>query len=211
MVLESRAHEAELTSFFLAAASPTPFYSFERPDISDTRTMSRHERPAGTMDSSQLLAQAPVAARVEAPRMQYRSRPVAVAVDPVSLVISECTSITSAIQKHARSPHPSVSAILGGNPNSIQLGPPLRAGKDTADGEDDVLANRWGLRGQKGRSMQDNPMITGFGKLRHEIAGIKGKKISRVPTRGGLKSFFGKASSHQRLPKGLLPTLNNHL
>ncbi|KAH6856483.1 hypothetical protein B0I37DRAFT_396130 [Chaetomium sp. MPI-CAGE-AT-0009] len=115
-------------------------------------------------------------------RMQYRSRPVAVAVDPVSLVISECISITSAIQKYARSPHSSVSAILGGSPNLIQLIPPTagarRARKTAhdaaADGVDDLAAtNRWGLRGKKGKSMQDNPLISGFGRLRQELAGVK--------------------------------------
>lgn len=116
--------------------------------------------------------------------MQYRSRPVSVAVDPVSLVISECISITSAIQKNARSPHSSVSAILGGSPNPIHLGPPSPAlggrapspaGSISSDITQDAgLANRWGLRGQKGKSMQDNPMIAGFGKLRHELAGIRG-------------------------------------
>jgi len=115
-------------------------------------------------------------------RMQYRSRPVSVAVDPVSLVISECIAITSAIQKYARSPHSSVSAILGGSPNLIQLVPPTsgarRARKsvsDTpADSEGDLAANRWGLRGKKGKSMQDNPLISGFGRLRQELAGVKG-------------------------------------
>lgn len=134
-----------------------------------------------------LVAEAMIAApiRDDAPRMQYRSRPVSVAVDPISLVISECISITSAIQKYARSQHSSVSAILGGNPNPIQLGPPSPAlrgrtksplGSSTGgDGAiDTAITNRWGLRGQKGKSMQDNPMIAGFGKLRHEIAGIKG-------------------------------------
>ncbi|KAI6782702.1 uncharacterized protein J7T54_000845 [Emericellopsis cladophorae] len=115
--------------------------------------------------------------------MQYRSRPVSVAVDPVSLVISECISITSAMQKHARSQHSSVSAILGVNPNPIHLGPPiptLRGGDresssnaDTDDANEHALGNRWGLRGQRGKSMQDNPMISGFGKLRHDIAGRK--------------------------------------
>lgn len=124
------------------------------------------------------------APRSIAPRMQYRSRPVTVAVDPVSLVISECISITSAIQKHARSPHSSVSAILGGSPNPIHLGPPSPSPRGRSkspseglggDGAHDAsLTNRWGLRGQKGKSMQDNPMIAGFGKLRHELAGIKG-------------------------------------
>ncbi|KAG6071541.1 hypothetical protein E4U15_007434 [Claviceps sp. LM218 group G6] len=121
----------------------------------------------------------------EAPRMQYRSRPVSVAVDPISLVISECISITSAIQKHARSPHSSVSAILGGNPNSVQLGPaaavmsmrhsPRPIGNNSTERIDAVVGshNRWGLRGQKGNSIQDHPMIAAFGKLRHEIAVIR--------------------------------------
>lgn len=148
--------------------------------------MNRDALPTSTMDASQSLGSATIATR-ETPRMQYRSRPVSVAVDPVSLVISECISITSAIQKHARSQHSSVSAILGGNPNPIHLGPPspsLRArakspssnlGGDGA--EDGNLGNRWGLRGQRGKSMQDNPMIAGFGKLRHEIAGQKGMLV----------------------------------
>ncbi|KAL2135878.1 hypothetical protein VTI74DRAFT_6477 [Chaetomium olivicolor] len=113
--------------------------------------------------------------------MQYRSRPVSVAVDPVSLVISECITITSAIQKHARSPHSSVSAILGGSPNLIQLVPPgpgaRRDRKSASDVQTDVsgdlAANRWGLRGKKGKSMQDNPLISGFGRLRQELAGVK--------------------------------------
>lgn len=124
----------------------------------------------------------------DAPRMRYRNRPVTVAVDPISLVISECISITSAVQKHTRSPHSSVSAILGGNPNPVHLGPPsatvrgqgrgLLAPPTVTDdsGSDVFMANsRWGLRGQKGKSMQDNPVIAGFGKLRHEIATIRGK------------------------------------
>lgn len=117
-------------------------------------------------------------------RMQYRSRPVSVAVDPVSLVISECIAITSAVQKHARSPYSSVSAILGGSPNLIQLVPPggpgarrhsRNTGADSnADGANDLAANRWGLRGKKGKSMQDNPLIAGFGRLRQELTGVRG-------------------------------------
>ncbi|TQV93035.1 Sec7 domain-containing protein [Cordyceps javanica] len=119
---------------------------------------------------------------IDAPRMQYRSRPVSVAVDPVSLVISECISITSAIQKRARSPHSSVSAILGGNPNPINLGAPSSGPKPRrksqiggagSDTQDLTINTRWGLRGQKGKSMQDDPMISGFGALRHDIAGVK--------------------------------------
>jgi hypothetical protein len=132
----------------------------------------------------------------DAPRMQYRNRPVSVAVDPISLVISECISITSAIQKHARSQHSSVSAILGGSPNPVHLAPPSpsmrirnknsNAGTPTSEvGQEILVSNRWGLRGQKGKSMQDNPLIAGFGKLRHEIAGIKGAwlAICEISTR----------------------------
>ena len=152
-------------------------------------------------------------------RMQYRCRPVSVAVDPVSLVMSECISITSAIQKHARSPHSSVSAILGGSPNLIQLVPPgpghgssssssggggggggsrrdRRSAVDAlSDGSADLAASRWGLRGKKGKSMQDNPLISGFGRLRQELAGVKGMLVCaccvracvRVAEKGGKK------------------------
>ncbi len=113
-------------------------------------------------------------------RMQYRSRPVSVAVDPVSLVISECITITSAIQKHARSAHSSVSAILGGTPNPVQLGPPSPVkGRAVGPGDgsgDSVTANRWGLRGKKGKSMADHPLISAFGRLRHDLTGVKGAR-----------------------------------
>ncbi|KAI1382440.1 hypothetical protein F4677DRAFT_401922 [Hypoxylon crocopeplum] len=112
----------------------------------------------------------------QAPNTQYRSRPVTVAVDPVSLVISECISVTSAMRKHARWAGSSVSSILGGNPNPIQLGPPsplLRPGSKgsmtSVVGED----FRWGLRGKRGKSMQDNPLMAGFGRLRHELSSCK--------------------------------------
>lgn len=117
------------------------------------------------------------------PSVQYRSRPVSVAVDPVSLVISECISVTSIMRKHARWAHTSVSSILGGNPNPVQLGPPsplLRPGSrgsnatSGTDGAQDIgITNRWGLRGKKGKSMQDNPLMAGFGRLRHELSCCK--------------------------------------
>jgi brefeldin A-resistance guanine nucleotide exchange factor 1 len=43
------------------------------------------------------------------------------------------------------------------------------------DGSGDLgPANRWGLRGKKGKSMQDNPLISSFARLRHELTGVKG-------------------------------------
>ncbi|KAK4448109.1 hypothetical protein QBC34DRAFT_408165 [Podospora aff. communis PSN243] len=154
--------------------------------------MSRDDQlVVATMDSA--LSSAPgtplVLPRQNAPdlsvssRMQYRSRPVSVAVDPVSLVISESIAITSAIQKSSRSSNSFVSAILGGSPNIIQLvppeGPAARRQPRTPttdvqpDGATDAADNRWGLRGKKGKSMQDNPLISGFGRLRHRLAGVK--------------------------------------
>ncbi|KAI1383607.1 uncharacterized protein F4822DRAFT_421137 [Hypoxylon trugodes] len=126
---------------------------------------------------------AAVNTNVQGPNTQYRSRPVTVAVDPVSLVISECISVTSAMRKHARWAGSSVSSILGGNPNPVQLGPPsplLRPGSKgstTSLGGDSAqdfgIANRWGLRGKKGKSFQDNPLMAGFGRLRHELSSCK--------------------------------------
>lgn len=160
------------------------------------------DHPAALADSAVLAAAqapgTPISVSRKGPmfsssRMQYRSRPVSVAVDPVSLVISECIAITSAIQKHARSPHSSVSAILGGSPNLIQLvppsGPALRrdqkkmAGSSAADDSSDLATNRWGLRGKKGKSILDNPLISGFGRLRQELTGVKGSYTDNAGAR----------------------------
>ncbi|KAJ8125119.1 hypothetical protein O1611_g8521 [Lasiodiplodia mahajangana] len=87
------------------------------------------------------------------------------------------------MRKHARWAGSSVSSILGGNPNPVQLGPPsplLRPGSkgsaagSSIDGTQEIgVANRWGLRGKKGKSMQDNPLMAGFGRLRHELSSCK--------------------------------------
>lgn len=119
-----------------------------------------------------------------------RPTPISVAVDPVALITTECITVTSAMRKHARWAHSSVSAILGGsNPsNSGRQGSrPATPGDElnhirrnktisslTDGDEDGGLANRWGLRGKKGKSMQDNPLMAGFGRLRRELAGCKG-------------------------------------
>ncbi|KAF8861848.1 Sec7-domain-containing protein [Acephala macrosclerotiorum] len=116
---------------------------------------------------------------------------ISVAVDPVALITTECITVTSAMRKHARWAHSSVSAILGGS--SIPMSPNLQSSRPStprddlgkgkghktrsssglADGDDGGLANRWGLRGKKGKSMQDNPLMAGFGRLRRELTGCK--------------------------------------
>jgi brefeldin A-resistance guanine nucleotide exchange factor 1 len=123
---------------------------------------------------------------------------VSVAVDPVALITTECITVTSAMRKHARWAHSSVSAILGGSsapmspsfqsrPSTPREEPSGKKGikprnsigfTDVAD--DGGLANRWGLRGKKGKSMQDNPLMAGFGRLRRELTGCKSKGTIRL-------------------------------
>ena len=113
---------------------------------------------------------------------------VAIAVDPVALITTECITVTSAMRKHARWAHSSVSAILGGA--TVSGGREVRPkSKDTktkdgserslnvpngALGNDDSLASRWGLRGKRGKSMQDNPLMSAFARLRNDIRGCTG-------------------------------------
>lgn len=109
-----------------------------------------------------------------------QSTPLSVAVDPVALVVTECITVTSAMRKHARWQHSSVSAILGGGTSKP---PPYRMrSKDDrhtaeqlkkADGEE-ALASRWGLRGKKGKSMEDNPLMASFTRLRSDLKDCKG-------------------------------------
>ena len=123
-------------------------------------------------------------------RSWIHARPmdISVAVDPVALITTECISVTSAMRKHARWAHSSVSAILGGGAlstqsfESQQSDPAGRlaireeqwnrqsTGHKSRAGGDTDLASRWGLRGKKGKSMQDNPLISAFARLRADIA-----------------------------------------
>ena len=125
-----------------------------------------------------------------------RGSNLSIAVDPVALITTECITVTSAMRKHARWAQSSVSAILGGGG-----GVPMSAGRDTktlsrpngkivapqrspgssiqqSNGvgvDDHSLASRWGLRGKKGRSMQDNPLMSAFARLRSNLRGCTGK------------------------------------
>ncbi|KAK6600302.1 Sec7 domain-containing protein [Botrytis cinerea] len=114
---------------------------------------------------------------------------ISVAVDPVTLIIQECRAVTSAMRKHPRWAHSSASSILGGHSSPLSAGAQnsrpstprdepgtRRATKGSAapEGNDDAgLAIRWGLRGKKGKSMQDNPLMAGFQRLRQELTGCK--------------------------------------
>lgn len=109
------------------------------------------------------------------------SRPVAVAIDPVALVVTECITVTSAMRKHARWAHSSVSAILGGGPTRQPPSDRSSTHSRTDSGgnlgfaeEDGTVSTRWGLRGKKGKSMQDNPLLSAFARLRSHLKGCKG-------------------------------------
>lgn len=103
-----------------------------------------------------------------------------VAVDPVALVVTECITVTSAMRKHARWAHSSVSAILGGGTSSRLEARRQDAQNGNKDSNalnvtDDVsLASRWGLRGKKGQSMQDNPLLSAFARLRSDLKRCRG-------------------------------------
>ncbi|KAJ5177882.1 SEC7-like alpha orthogonal bundle [Penicillium coprophilum] len=116
---------------------------------------------------------------------------LSIAIDPVALVTTECITVTSSMRKHARWAHSSVSAILGGNgasrvyerDNSVPSSPNSRkTGQSTPrPDEDHALANRWGLRGKKGKSMQDNPLISAFTRLRSDLKDCKDIRTFDTP------------------------------
>jgi golgi-specific brefeldin A-resistance guanine nucleotide exchange factor 1 len=108
-----------------------------------------------------------------------RSTPITVAVDPVALVVTECITVTSAMRKDARWRHSSVSAILGGG--GVKAPPSQRrergralVGNAAMLDEEDAGTGRWGLRGKKGKSMQDHPLMAAFSRLRADLRGLKG-------------------------------------
>ena len=117
---------------------------------------------------------------------------VTTAVDPIALITTECISVTAAMRKHARWAHSSVSAILGGGVSAGRSGESTQ--RSTLDGSgprrqnwskdfvnsrsyspgDTGAVNRWGLRGKKGKSVQDNPLISAFAQLRSDLSRCTG-------------------------------------
>ncbi|KAL8868851.1 MAG: hypothetical protein Q9174_004711, partial [Haloplaca sp. 1 TL-2023] len=126
-----------------------------------------------------------------------QARKLSVAVDAVALITTECITVTSAMRKHARWQHSSVSAILGGNPSFTRstetLRPPRSRGeKPGVQQESNVVkddpmpnpylsASRWGLRGKKGRSMQDDPLLAAFARLRNDLRGCTDIRTFDIP------------------------------
>ncbi|KAL8953387.1 MAG: hypothetical protein Q9222_000764 [Ikaeria aurantiellina] len=125
-----------------------------------------------------------------------QERTISVAVDPVTLITTESITVTSAMRKHARWAHSSVSAILGGGPAFAHAPEQTKQSRGTGQGQnrnesnnvwytpaasDNLLASRWGLRGKKGRSMQDDPLIAAFARLRNDLRGCTNIRTFDVP------------------------------
>ncbi|KAI1946887.1 GDP/GTP exchange factor for ARF [Ophidiomyces ophidiicola] len=129
--------------------------------------------------------------------------PISIAVDPIALVTSECITVTSAMRKHARWAHSSVAAILGGSGSfrTPDWDPPIpstpqnpTSGTHTNDkstpsksntigsDSDFALAGRWGLRGKKGKSLQDNPLMSAFTRLRVDLKECRNIHIFDTPS-----------------------------
>ncbi|EFR03206.1 ARF guanine-nucleotide exchange factor 2 [Nannizzia gypsea CBS 118893] len=142
-------------------------------------------------------------ARVNSDRNTAPLRAAApIAINPVALVTTECIAVTSAMRKHARWAHSSVAAILGGgvssrgldreasipmNTGSISLGSKStqnyaasKSGAPDAEGEYS-LAGRWGLRGRRGKSFQDNPLMSAFTRLRVDLKDCKDIRLFDTP------------------------------
>ncbi|KAF2198263.1 Sec7-domain-containing protein [Delitschia confertaspora ATCC 74209] len=120
--------------------------------------------------------------------LTLRRRDISVAVDPVALVVTECITVTSAMRKHARWAHSSVSAILGGSSTKpitpANRGSSMRGDLSAREPQDEsaTAPSRWGLRGKKGKSMQDNPLMSAFARLRSDLKGCKDIRTFDTPS-----------------------------
>lgn len=123
--------------------------------------------------------------------MASRTTSLTVAVDPVGLVITECIAVMSAMRKHPRWAHSSVGAILSGGPTQ-ELGTHRKSAQH--GNEEGSLGSvdagwRWGARSKKGKSLQDNPLMSAFTKLRSELRGCKGTRIPLHTTKNTNTAF----------------------
>ncbi len=165
-----------------------------RPRHEDPPRSTRHDTGLSSHMPARIMAQEHPLAKNPA----AMDTTISIAVDPVALITTECITVTSAMRKHARWAHSSVSAILGGGPamaagsdisrlprqNDRSLGTaPIQSGQvgripNGTGVEDDSLASRWGLRGKKGKSMQDNPLLSAFAHLRNDLRGCTGGTLA---------------------------------
>ncbi|KAK9450275.1 uncharacterized protein V1518DRAFT_440749 [Limtongia smithiae] len=103
------------------------------------------------------------------PRNSSYSHTCSISISPVSLVINECSTVTSAMRKNARWAQSGVASILG-VPN-----------EDSAQ-EDIGLIARLGLRAKRPRTTLDNPLLTSFAKLRADLADCRDISLFDTPS-----------------------------
>jgi brefeldin A-resistance guanine nucleotide exchange factor 1 len=148
--------------------------TFAAPKNLASRTPSHYYLPPvmSSVDSDDI-----VASTLQETVASLGPRPISVAVSPVALVVTECITVTSAMRKHARWAHSSVAAILGSSSNktpAVQRRDRTGQGIISAGEQEEAVPSRWGLRGKKGKSMQDNPLMSAFARLRNDLKGCKG-------------------------------------
>lgn len=70
--------------------------------------------------------------------------------------------------------------------NGVGTGGAKIQSEDTRDGaaigSNETLASRWGLRGKKGKSIQDNPLMTAFARLRGDLSGVRNINTFDAPS-----------------------------
>ncbi|KAI4170760.1 MAG: hypothetical protein LQ343_004722 [Gyalolechia ehrenbergii] len=156
---------------------------------STTRTTEkRDQKTSGIMDSStrirtEINQKNGLLHEDTLPAMP-RERTISAAVDAVALITTECITVTSAMRKHARWAHSSVSAILGGSPSPSKSRETVRHFRNKEEPEVIIemssmgmgsahsaflSGSRWGLRGKKGKSLEDDPLIAAFARLRNDL------------------------------------------
>ncbi|KAF2428990.1 hypothetical protein EJ08DRAFT_662157 [Tothia fuscella] len=115
----------------------------------------------------------------------YTSHPT-IAIDPVAFVDTECNAVSSLMRQHPRWAHSSITAILGGGggpskPPPLNLENRSRRSTPLLVEEDASGSWRLGSRRARGKSLHDNPLISGFTKLRSELRGCRDIKTFDTP------------------------------
>ncbi|KAK9473955.1 uncharacterized protein V1510DRAFT_311813 [Dipodascopsis tothii] len=105
------------------------------------------------------------------PRTSSLPSSCSIAINPTSLVINECITVTSAMRKNARWAQSGVASILGTTGTSLDM--------ETMDSS---LITRLGIRGRKSRAGQDNPLMANFTSLRASLSECQGRAAAGALT-----------------------------
>ena len=122
---------------------------------------------------------------------------VSIALNPVALINTECVTVTSAMRKDVRLARSSVAAILGGGgpyrpglrsiySNQERIGG-IHAngtGRDAlhVGNDGNNFASYWGRKGKEGKTLQDNPLLSAFARLRTDLRGCTGSYLHPLQT-----------------------------